>query len=142
MAAAEALDISSNHLQTRAALTHALKISKHVLENFTLTNLRGTPFAISQCTTFGGVAGDCNSSLFKIEDVVFRKAVGTVLADPIASLQCSAAAPCVNIAVEEMDLKLENGTVASGYNCNDVVDPIGFNCTGLPCGTSSATGWC
>ena len=47
--------------------------------------------------------------------------------------------PTLNIAIEEMDLILINGTVASRYNCNDVVNPIGFNYTGVTCGTSSST---
>jgi galacturan 1,4-alpha-galacturonidase len=75
-----------------------------LLENFSVSGLRGTPFAISQCTTFSGVAGDCNSSLFEIEDFVFRDVAGTINANPIASLQCSADAPCTNIALLTFNL--------------------------------------
>jgi len=74
------------------------------LTDFTLSGLRGTPFAITQCTTFSGVAGDCNSSLFKLQNITFENVVGTIEADPIASLQCSADAPCVNIGMVDLDL--------------------------------------
>ena len=111
------------------------------LHDLYLFNVKA-PFTISQCTTFSGVAGNCNSSLFEIEDVTFETAIGTVLSDPIASLQCSADAPCSNITIQGIDLKLVNGTEASGYNCNSVVNPMGFNCTGSTCEQSSATGSC
>lgn len=113
-----------------------------VLSDFRVNNLRGIPFSISQCTTFSGASGACNTSLFKVEDLTFKTVAGTVTADPIASLQCSAAAPCKNIAIENVDLTLINGTVASGYHCDAVIDQVGFNCTGATCGTSSATGSC
>jgi hypothetical protein len=113
-----------------------------LLSDFKLNNLRGIPFSISQCTTFSGAAGACNTSLFEIEDLTFKNLVGTVSSNPIASLQCSAAAPCDNIGIEDVALTLTNGTAAGGYNCDAVVDPIGFNCTGHTCGTSSATGSC
>lgn len=74
--------------------------------------------------------------------MTFSDAVGTETADPIASLQCSAAAPCTNITITGMDLTLTNGTAASGYNCNALVDPRGFNCSGATCLTGSATGVC
>ncbi|TVY22722.1 Alpha-L-rhamnosidase [Lachnellula hyalina] len=113
-----------------------------LLSDFTLNNLRGIPFSISQCTTFSGVAGACNTSLFEIEDLTFENVAGTIGTNPIASLQCSAAAPCKNITLQNIDLALRNGTAASGYNCDAVFGSIGFNCTGFTCGTSSATGSC
>ena len=73
---------------------------------------------------------------------MFENAVGTQSADPIASLQCSGDAPCTNITIRGISLTLENGTLASGYNCNYVANPIGFNCTGATCENSSATATC
>ena len=121
---------------------HASDMKNILLSDFTLNNLRGIPFSISQCTTFSGVAGACNTSLFEIQDLTFKNIAGTIAANPIASLQCSAAAPCKNIALQNIDLAWANGTIASGYNCDAVVNQIGFNCTGSTCGTSSATGSC
>lgn len=118
-----------------------LDIKDVSLSGFSLTSV-ALPFSITQCTTFSGVAGNCSTSLFQIEDVAFSNAEGTETADPIASLQCSAAAPCTNITITGMDLSLTNGTVASGYNCNALVNPIGFNCTGSTCLSGSATGVC
>ncbi|KAL3419434.1 exo-rhamnogalacturonase b [Phlyctema vagabunda] len=113
-----------------------------LLQNFTMKSGRGTPFAISQCTTFSGVAGDCNTSLFHISDVVVEHIVGTVSANPIASLQCSAASNCTDITIRDVGLALANGTAASGYNCNNAVDIHGFACTGSTCQTGSSTGSC
>lgn len=100
------------------------------LSNFTLQNVTSTPFSITQCTTFSGVAGNCSTSLFEVEDLTFENVKGTIAANPIASLACSAAAPCSGIALEGVDLVLANGTVASGYKCTAVVGQVGFNCTG------------
>ncbi|RDW91086.1 hypothetical protein BP5796_02251 [Coleophoma crateriformis] len=110
--------------------------------NLTLHNTT-QPFSISQCTTFSGVAGNCSSSLFAISDIVIDDVRGTILKDPIASWDCSASAPCRNIAMFDVDLTLATtGGPASGWNCTAVVGTTGFNCTGTGCGTGSATGSC
>ena len=65
-----------------------------------------------------------------------KKAPNLALVNPRRSV------PTLNIAIEEMDLTLTNRRVASRYNYNNVVNPIGFNCTGVTCGTSSSTESC
>lgn len=111
------------------------------LSNFTLHNVR-LPISITQCISFSGAAGDCNTSKFKIFDVSFRDVVGTSVRDPIASFQCSGAAPCENVMLENVALRLGNGTAAYGWNCDHLVGAVGFNCTGSTCGRSSPDGTC
>ena len=113
-----------------------------LLQNFTLHNTRGTPFAISQCTVFAGTAGNCNTSTFHLSDIIFKDVIGTLLSEPITSLQCSAASNCTDIIIENLNLKLPNGTAASRYLCNNAVDTHGFTCTGPTCNTGSSTGSC
>ncbi|KAH8759684.1 glycoside hydrolase family 28 protein [Hyaloscypha sp. PMI_1271] len=96
--------------------------------NFTVSALRGSPFAISQCTTFSGSAGDCNSSEFQLEDILIEDIRGTISADPVASFQCSGAAPCRDISMLGVELDLVNGKVASGWKCSNLVGAVGFNC--------------
>ena len=99
------------------------------MSDFTVSDLTQQPFSIYQCDKFYGTNPPCNSSLFQIEDMTFKDVSGTIAGDPIASLQCSGAAPCKDITIEGMDLKLDNGTAASGYQCIAVEDPIGFDCS-------------
>jgi Glycosyl hydrolases family 28 len=96
-------------------------------QNFTVSALRGQPFSITQCTTFSGVAGDCNSSEFLIEDIAIEDIEGTIDADPIASYQCSAAAPCQNISMLDVALTV-NGSAATGWKCSNLVGAVGFAC--------------
>jgi len=97
-------------------------------QNFTVSALRGAPFSISQCTTFSGVAGDCNSSEFLIEDILIENIKGTINADPIATYQCSGAAPCQHISMFDVELETVNGTVATGWSCKNLVGAVGFTC--------------
>ncbi|RDW58427.1 hypothetical protein BP5796_12357 [Coleophoma crateriformis] len=63
--------------------------------NFKLQNVRNTAISVTQCTTFNGAAGDCNSSEFEIEDIKFQDVAGTLNEDPIAHFSCSGAMPWV-----------------------------------------------
>lgn len=87
-------------------------------------------FYITQCTTFSGVAGDCNSSLFNIHDVYFTNITGYVGTSYIASMQCSADSPCTDIEIEDIDLHhlTPNGTLIDAYSCKNVEDTTGFSC--------------
>lgn len=117
-------------------------IQNVTFRNFTLLNLRGPPISITQCTRFAGADGDCNSSKFEIKDLKIDTMTGTLLKDPVGLFQCSAAAPCTNIAVNAVDLHLANGTAASGWLCDNLEGNSGFNCTGNTCGKGSSTGVC
>lgn len=59
---------------------------------------------------------------------------GTLKGDRIATLQCSAVAPCSNIHLFDNDLYAldQHLKPADSYLCEQVVNPTGFNCTG-PC---------
>ncbi|KUJ21632.1 glycoside hydrolase family 28 protein [Mollisia scopiformis] len=85
-------------------------------------------FYITQCTTFSGVAGDCNSSLFNVRDVRFENATGLVGTDYVADLQCSAASPGEGIEIKGVDLRDEDDEVVGMYECENVVDTVGFSC--------------
>jgi hypothetical protein len=107
------------------------------------TGLRGPAFAISQCTTFSGVAGNCTSSKFQLRDLSFRNIAGTTTSEDIASFQCSAVKRCENILITGVDLALQsNGTQADEYLCGNVEGVRGFKCTGDVCVGGSATGGC
>lgn len=106
------------------------------------TGLRGPAFAISQCTTFSGTAGNCTSSKFQLLDLSFKDISGTSTSDDVASFQCSAVKPCENIQVTGVDLVSSNGTRVDQYLCGNVEDPRGFTCTGEVCVGGSATGGC
>lgn len=104
--------------------------SNLTFEDFTLDNTRGV-FAITQCTNYEGNAGDCDTSKFNIRNVNIEDWSGTTQVDVVGKLQCSAAAPCTGIAIENVNLEVSaNGTRASEYLCDSVVAPTGFNCTG------------
>ncbi|PLB46165.1 galacturan 1,4-alpha-galacturonidase B [Aspergillus steynii IBT 23096] len=118
--------------------------SDMVLKDLTATSLRGSAVAISQCTRFIGAPGqgNCTSSEFQIRDITVANLSGTTKSSRVASLQCSAVAPCTDIGLLDVDLKLTNGTAARQYLCGNVKDPKGFNCTGPVCEGGSSTGEC
>lgn len=106
-------------------------------------NGRKAPLAISQCTTFSGADGNCTSSQFELENLVFRGLVGTSSTENVATFQCSGVKPCHNITIVDTNITvISNNTVADGYLCGNVQDTIGWNCTGQVCVGSSADGGC
>ncbi|KAF4979258.1 hypothetical protein FZEAL_4503 [Fusarium zealandicum] len=112
--------------------------------NLTSKGMRGAALAISQCTRFRGAPGDgnCTNSQFQIRDISIKGLKGTTKSPRIASLQCSAVAPCTNIGLDDVDLRFDNGTAAPSYLCGNVENPMGFECTGEPCLGGSSTGEC
>ncbi|KAK5082513.1 hypothetical protein LTR70_008206 [Exophiala xenobiotica] len=105
---------------------HAKNIT---FKNFVLENVR-VAWAITQCTSYNGVSGGCDTSLFKIQDLHWGNTVGTVR-ENVASLQCSGNAPCEGLDFFNNNLTLVgSGEPAEGYKCNSVVDPKGFKCNG------------
>ncbi|KAL5348182.1 hypothetical protein ACLOAV_006662 [Pseudogymnoascus australis] len=114
------------------------------LKNLTTTGLRGAAFSISQCTRFSGAPGqgNCTNSEFQVKNVEIDGLTGDSKSARVASLQCSAVAPCTNITMTNVGLHFTNGTVAADYLCGNVVNPGGFNCTGTPCVGGSSTGEC
>lgn len=101
-----------------------------VFEDFAVYNLRGPVFDITQCTSYNGIQGNCTNSAFQIEDITVRSVKGTTTTSTVASLQCSAVKPCTNITLTDISVQESNGTEASQYLCQNVVDNKGFSCTG------------
>ncbi|KAF2112713.1 exo-polygalacturonase [Lophiotrema nucula] len=104
--------------------------------NFTLHSV-DMPWYITQCTSYNGVQGGCDTSKFKIDNMHWGNTRGTTDRNYVASLQCSGAAPCTGINIFDNDLTVEtNGTKTLGYLCSNVEAPQGFNCTGQAPNTS------
>jgi galacturan 1,4-alpha-galacturonidase len=100
--------------------------------DFTLSNV-GIPWWITQCTSYNGVKGGCDTSTFKISDMRWGDTKGTTSGINVASLQCSGAVNCTDINIFNNDLMVKkNGTKTTGYLCSHVVGLQGFNCTGVP----------
>ncbi|EEU41773.1 uncharacterized protein NECHADRAFT_106547 [Fusarium vanettenii 77-13-4] len=113
-------------------------------KNLKSVGMRGAAVAISQCTRFRGAPGqgNCTNSQFQIRDISVKGLTGTTKSSRVASLQCSAVAPCTNISLFDTDLRFDNGTEAPDYLCGNVKGERGFECTGEPCTGPSATGEC
>jgi len=96
--------------------------------DYTVENLTSSPASITQCTSFQGSTGGCDTSLFQISDVTWANMTGSTNGDTIASLQCSGDAPCPGITIEGLDGVVVNGTERV-FKCSNVVDPVGFTCS-------------
>ncbi|KAI5310746.1 hypothetical protein KEM55_002649 [Ascosphaera atra] len=115
--------------------------SNNTFTNLHLKDLRGTPFTISQCTTYDGANPNCTSSKFQVRDEYFANITGSQKSGVIASFQCSAVAPCKNIQFEDVSIK--NGSEkANQWLCGHFEDPKGWKCTGKACEGPSDTGGC
>ena len=114
------------------------------LKNLETKGIRGAAFSISQCTRFRGAPGqgNCTNSQFQLRDISINGLNGTTKSARVASLQCSAIAPCTNIGLYDVDLRFENGTSAESYLCGNVKENKGWDCTGDVCEGGSATGEC
>ncbi len=67
----------------------------------------------------------------QVSDMHWGNARGTLKGDRVATLQCSAEAPCTNISLFDNDLwALDQDRPSDSYLCEEVVNPCGFNCTG------------
>ncbi|KAL3465890.1 pectin lyase fold/virulence factor [Aspergillus heterothallicus] len=102
--------------------------SDMLFKNLDATGLRGSAVAISQCTRFSGAPGqgNCTNSQFQIRDITVANLRGTTESERVASLQCSAVAPCTNLGMLNIDLEFGNGTQAGEYLCGNVKNPRGF----------------
>lgn len=111
--------------------------------NLATSGLSAAAVSIGSCTSFsgGGTPVNCTNSLVQFHDIVVRGLTGTSGSGTVASLQCSAVKPCYNITLEDVEIT-KDGSEATSYLCSEVVDNVGFNCTGSACEESSATGQC
>ncbi|CAG8001096.1 unnamed protein product [Penicillium nalgiovense] len=98
-----------------------------MLTTLTTTGLRGAAFGIGQCTRFEGAPGDgnCTNSKFQIKNIEIDGLPGTNESTRLASLQCSAIAPCTNITVVDGTLHLDSGTaVSESYSLPAPINPM------------------
>ncbi|KAF4951625.1 hypothetical protein FSARC_12868 [Fusarium sarcochroum] len=115
-----------------------------VAKNLTVSELRGSAFSISQCTRFKGAPGEgnCTNSQFQVRDITISGLQGTTKSTRVASLQCSAVAPCTGLGLFNVDLEMSEGKTAKEYLCGNVKRNRGFECTGKVCEGGSSTGEC
>ncbi|KAJ3915995.1 pectin lyase fold/virulence factor [Lentinula edodes] len=109
-------------------------VSNITFTDFTLHNATGI-FLITQCTSYNGITGNCDTSKFNLRNIKVEKWKGFASSAVVGSMQCSAASPCTGIEIEDVENGIVdpvNGTRPVNYLCDSVVDPIGFNCTGPP----------
>ena len=98
------------------------------LTNATMVATRGV-FQITQCISFSGHTGDCDTSKFQVSDLHYSNLTGTVRTDVVADFRCSAAAPCENITLSNLNLtKRASGKPPELYRCRNVKSPQGFEC--------------
>jgi len=103
--------------------------SNITFRNFTLQNVTQNVAMITQCTSFEGATGDCDTSLFQLSNITWGPGItGTIQTDTLATLQCSGDAPCPGISILGLDEVTSIG--GNEVKCSNVVNPIGFNCTG------------
>ncbi len=114
-------------------------ISNVTFTDFLLVNSTQGPF-ITQCTSYNSATGGCDTSKFNIRNLYWTNIKGSLYnTDVVSSLQCSAASPCTNVQITDVEFVDEsNGTIASQYLCDSVHNPVGFNCTGSVAGQNPA----
>ena len=99
-------------------------------QNFTLSEVYQL-FSITQCNSYSGFTGQCDSSKFRISNLNWGDMTGTVK-DVVASLQCSGAVPCTGVNISNIHVTTnDTGVPETTYLCSNVSDPIGFTCNGL-----------
>jgi len=88
-------------------------------------------FEIDQCTHFrdGGVAGDCDSSMFRVRDVRIKGVRGIIVKDVAARLKCSPKAPCEGIEMEDVEVvRVGGGGKVVKSSCRNVIRARGISC--------------
>lgn len=85
-------------------------------------------FQVSSCYGHFGSSPACETSKFQLSNVKIRNVTGS-LTDAVVSLQCSAAAPCEDVEIEDVDVTVSEGE-SPQYLCDNVPQPEGFQCTG------------
>ncbi|KAB5593448.1 hypothetical protein CTheo_3082 [Ceratobasidium theobromae] len=97
-------------------------------KDFNLIDVYQQPVQVTQCTSFSGATGGCDTSTLQISNVTWGPMTGNITYNILARIQCSGAAPCQNLQFDGMGGVKVNGTGAR-IKCSNVENPIGFNCT-------------
>ncbi|KII90376.1 glycoside hydrolase family 28 protein [Plicaturopsis crispa FD-325 SS-3] len=98
-----------------------------VFRDFTVNNILSSIAQITQCISYSGATGGCDTSHFQLSNITWGPITGTVASGSLAQFQCSGDAPCPGIQLVGFDEIQTNGT--RDISCSHVVDPVGFNCT-------------
>lgn len=105
--------------------------SNLVMEDIRIDNLRQQPFFAWQCENYSGFAGkDCNSSKFKLNNIVWRRVSGTVRngVSETGRFQCSSGAGgCDDITVSDIRIT-KAGRPLNSWHCENVNRNVGFKC--------------
>lgn len=124
-------DFEMHNVEQAWGITQCTSVSA---EGITIQNIWDNPLTYALCYgQYNGVEGGCDTSRFKISDMHWGNARGTTRSDRVATLDCSAEAPCERVELFDNDLTVaEDGRDVQVYLCDNVVDQEGFECT-EPC---------
>jgi galacturan 1,4-alpha-galacturonidase len=104
------------------------RVSNVTFDNLTVNGVNQAVY-INKCYyKVADQANYCDTSTLEFEDLSFHNVSGTVVSSYGVSLNCSAAAPCQDLTLTELDVVLANGTKAGVY-CDNVAQLSGTNCT-------------
>ncbi|KAJ7255370.1 polygalacturonase [Mycena rebaudengoi] len=95
----------------------------------TMEKITQTPAQITQCTSFSGATGQCDTSTLQISNITWSGLTGSLVGSGIASLKCSGAAPCQDLQISDSTFALGNNATVGTYSCHAVASTEGFTCT-------------
>ena len=110
-----------------------LGFARNILfRDFVVSGVTDGVAQITQCTSFEGRTGDCDTSTFQLSNITWSNITGTVANNLLASLQCSGVAPCEDIVVEGVDGLVFNSNQAQpDVRCSNVgLGPGSVECNG------------
>ncbi|KAJ6532763.1 glycoside hydrolase family 28 protein [Mycena vulgaris] len=89
--------------------------------NSTLSGITQSPAEITQCTTFSGAVGGCDTSTLQISNITWSGLEGSMP-------QCSAAAPCQDLRILDSNFVIGTNASAGTYSCHAIASTEGFSC--------------
>ncbi|KAJ7878513.1 glycoside hydrolase family 28 protein [Mycena olivaceomarginata] len=99
-----------------------------VWTNSTFTNITTQVAEITQCTSFSGAVGQCDTSTMQISNITWSGLQGSLLTSTVASLQCSGAAPCQDLRILDTNVTFTTNTTVGKFSCHAVASTEGFTC--------------
>ncbi|KAJ7794654.1 pectin lyase-like protein [Mycena olivaceomarginata] len=94
----------------------------------TFSNLTMQVAQITQwCHDISGAVGQCDTSTMQISNITWSGLKGSLLASSVASLKCSAAAPCQDLKILNSSFTFATNTTGT-YSCHAVASTEGFTC--------------
>jgi len=99
-----------------------------VWTNSTLSGITQAPAQITQCTTFSGAVGQCDTSTLQISNITWSGLEGSIAGTGIAILKCSGAAACEELRIVDNDFTLSSNNSVGTFSCHAVASTEGFSC--------------